>query len=388
MTHRPFRKAIAACAATLFAGAILAAAPARAADPIKIGSVLSVTGPASFLGDPELKTLQLYVEEINKTGGLLGRPLQLIHYDDGDDASKANAFGKRLVEDDNVDFIVGGSTTGSTMAMVPLIEKAGVPFMSLAGAVVVVEPVKKWVFKASTTDRIAAERVLTDMKAKGLTKIALLSDTSGFGQSGKAQTESVIGKYGVTLVANETYGAKDTDMTAQLAKIKANPDAQAIFVFGFGQGPAIVTKNVKQLDIKLPVYHAHGVGSDEFIKIAGPAAEGVKALAPALVVASSLAANDPQKPVVAAYVKTYTDRYKESVSMFGGQAYDNFMIVVDAIKRTNSIDKAKVRDAIEQTKKFVATGGEVNMSPTDHMGLDLWSLRLIEVKNGAWVEVK
>lgn len=388
MTHRPFRKAIAACAATLFAGAILAAAPARAADPIKIGSVLSVTGPASFLGDPELKTLQLYVEEINKTGGLLGRPLQLIHYDDGGDASKANAFGKRLVEDDNVDFIVGGSTTGSTMAMVPLIEKAGVPFMSLAGAVVVVEPVKKWVFKASTTDRIAAERVLTDMKAKGLTKIALLSDTSGFGQSGKAQTESVIGKYGVTLVANETYGAKDTDMTAQLAKIKANPDAQAIFVFGFGQGPAIVTKNVKQLDIKLPVYHAHGVGSDEFIKIAGPAAEGVKALAPALVVASSLAANDPQKPVVAAYVKTYTDRYKESVSMFGGQAYDNFMIVVDAIKRTNSIDKAKVRDAIEQTKKFVATGGEVNMSPTDHMGLDLWSLRLIEVKNGAWVEVK
>lgn len=214
--------------------------------------MLSVTGPASFLGDPELKTLQLYVEEINKAGGLLGRPLQLIHYDDGGDASKANAFGKRLVEDDNVDFIVGGSTTGSTMAMVPLIEKAGVPFMSLAGAVVVVEPVKKWVFKASTTDRIAAaERVLTDMKAKGLTKIALLSDTSGFGQSGKAQTEGVVGKYGVTLVANETYGAKDTDMTAQLAKIKANPDAQDS-VFGFGQGPAIVTKNVKQLDIKLP----------------------------------------------------------------------------------------------------------------------------------------
>lgn len=113
----------------------------------------------------------------------------------------------------------------------------------------------------------------------------------------------------------------------------------------------------------------------------------MKALAPALIVASGLAANDPQKPVVAAYVKTYTDRYKESVSMFGGQAYDNFMIVVDAIKRANSIDKAKVRDAIEQTKKFIATGGEVNMSPSDHMD-DIWSLRMIEVKNGAWVEAK
>lgn len=370
------------------AAAVLLTAPALAADPIKVGTVLSVTGPASFLGDPELKTLQLYVEELNKAGGLIGRKLELVAYDDGGDASKANGFAKRLIEDDKVDFIVGGSTTGSTMAMAPLVEKAGVPFMSLAGAVVVVEPVKKWMFKASTTDRIAAERVLTDMKKRGIAKIALLSDTSGFGQSGKAQTEAVIGKYGVSLAANETYGAKDTDMTVQLAKIKANPDVQAIFVFGFGQGPAIVTKNIAQLAIKLPVYHAHGVGSDEFIKIAGPAAEGVKALAPALIVAGSLAANDPQKPVVAAYVKAYADRYKESVSMFGGQAYDNFMIVVEAIKRAGSADKAKVRDEIEKTAKFVLTGGEVNMSPTDHMGLDIWSLRMIEVKNGAWVEAK
>src|SRR5512139_499092 len=140
---------------------------AIAAEPIKVGSVLSVTGPAAFLGDPELKTLQMYVDDLNKKGGLLGRPLELVHYDDGSDANKANAFAKRLIED----------------------EKVGVPFMSLAGAVVVVEPVKKWVFKASTTDRIAAERVLTDMKKRGMTKIALLSDTAGFGQSGKAQTE-------------------------------------------------------------------------------------------------------------------------------------------------------------------------------------------------------
>lgn len=361
---------------------------ALAADPIKVGSVLSVTGPAAFLGDPELKTLQMYVEELNKKGGLLGRPLQLVHYDDGSDANKANAFAKRLIEDDKVDFIVGGTTTGSTMSMVPLIEKAGVPFMSLAGAVVVVEPVKKWVFKASTTDRIAAERVLTDMKKKGLTKIALLSDTAGFGQSGKTQTESVIGKYGITLVANETYGPKDTDMTPQLTKIRNTAGVQAIFVFGFGQGPALVTKNIKQLGINLPVYHAHGVGSDEFIKLAGPAAEGVRALAPALVVADKLPANDPQKPVVAAYVKAYTERWKEPVSMFGGQAHDNFFIVVEAIKRAGSVDKAKVRDQIEATKKYIGTGGEINMSATDHMGLDLWSLRMLEVKNGAWTEAK
>lgn len=362
--------------------------PALAANPIKVGAVLSVTGPAAFLGDPELKTLQMYVDELNGNGGLLGRQLQLIHYDDGTDANKANSFAKRLIEEDKVDFIVGGSTTGSTMSMVPLVEKAGVPFMSLAGAVVVVEPVKKWVFKASTTDRIAAERVLSDMKNKGLSKIALLSDTAGFGQSGKAQTETVVGKYGITLVANETYGAKDTDMTPQLTKIRNTPGVQAIFIFGFGQGPALVTKNIKQLGINLPVYHAHGIGSDEFIRIAGPSAEGVKALAPALVVGQSLASSDPQKKVVDSYTQKYAARWKEGVSMFGGMAYDNFFIVIEAIKRAGSVDKVQVRDQIEATRKFMGTGGEVNMSPADHMGLDLSSLRILEVKNGRWVEAK
>lgn len=361
---------------------------AQAAEPIKVGSVLSVTGPAAFLGDPELKTLQLYVEDLNKQGGVLGRPLQLVHYDDGSDANKANAFAKRLIQDDEVDFIVGGTTTGSTMSMVSLVERAGVPFMSLAGAVIVVEPLKKWVFKASTTDRIAAERVLFDLKKRGLTKIALLSDTAGFGQSGKAQTESVLGKYGITLVANETYGAKDTDMSPQLTKIRNTPGVQAIFVFGFGQGPAIVTKNIKQLGINLPVYHAHGVGSDEFIKLAGSAAEGVRALAPALMLGDKLPANDPQKPVVSAYAKAYSERWKEGVSMFGGQAHDNFFIVIDAIKRAGTTDKAKVREQIEATKKYIGTGGEINMSATDHMGMDLWSLRMLEVKNGVWTEAK
>ena len=97
---------------------------AFAADPIKIGSVLSVTGPAAFLGDPELKTLQLYIEKLNKEGGVLGRQLQLVHYDDGTDASKANGFAKRLIDDDKVDIIVGGTVTGSTMSMIPLVEKA------------------------------------------------------------------------------------------------------------------------------------------------------------------------------------------------------------------------------------------------------------------------
>ena len=360
---------------------------AFAADPIKIGSVLSVTGPAAFLGDPELKTLQLYIEKINKEGGVLGRQLQLVHYDDGTDASKANGFAKRLIDDDKVDIIVGGTVTGSTMSMIPLVEKAEIPFISLAGAVVIVEPVKKWVFKTPHTDRMAAEKVFEDMKKRNLTKVALLSETSGFGASGKKETEAMAAKMGITLVANETYGPKDTDMTPQLTKIKNTAGVQAVFVFGLGQGPALVNKNYKQLGITLPLYHAHGVASEEFIKLSGPAAEGVRLPAAALLVADKLAANDPQKAVTTGYRKTYNDRFKEDVSTFGGHAYDGLMIAVEAFKRAGSTDKAKVRDAIEGTKGYIGTGGKVNMSATDHMGLDLSAFRMLEIKNGDWALV-
>ena len=371
-------------------GAVLAlgSLAAIANEPIKIGSVLSVTGPAAFLGDPELKTLQLYVEDINKKGGVLGRQLQLVHYDDGSDANKANGFAKRLLDDDKVDILVGGTTTGATMSMVPLAEKSGTPFISLAGAVVIVEPVKKFVFKTPHTDRMAAEKVFEDMKKRGLTKVALLSETSGFGQSGKKETELVAGKYGVTLVANETYGPKDTDMSPQLTKIKNAPGVQAVFVFGLGQGPAIVTKNYKQLGVTLPLYQSHGVASDEFLKLAGPAAEGVRLPSPAQLIPEKLAANDPQKPIVTAYDKAYKAAYKTDVSTFGGYAYDGLMLAVDAIKRAGSTDKAKVRDALEATKGFVATSGTFNLSPTDHMGLDLSAFRLLEVKGGDWVIVQ
>mgnify|MGYP003515491929 FL=1 len=110
MTH-PMKKLVVATALAV------SAFGAMAADPIKIGSVLSVTGPAAFLGDPELKTLQLYVADINKKGGVLGRQLELVHYDDGSDANKANGFAKRLLDDDKVDVLIGGTTTGSTMSI-------------------------------------------------------------------------------------------------------------------------------------------------------------------------------------------------------------------------------------------------------------------------------
>jgi branched-chain amino acid transport system substrate-binding protein len=372
-----------AAALTLFA----VAAPALAQEPIRIGAFLAVTGPASFLGDPEQKTLELYVEKINAEGGVLGRKLQLVSYDSAGDAEKARTFTKRLIEQDKVDVIVGGSTTGETMAAVPLAEAAGVPFISLAGAVVIVEPVKKWVFKTPHTDRMACDKIFVDMKARGLTKAALISGSGGFDKSMRAECLKVAPNRGVEIVADETYGAADTDMTAQLTKIRGS-SAQAVLNAGFGQGPAIVTRNYRQVGLTLPLYQSHGVASKEYIKLSGDAANGVRLPAAALLVADLLAAGDAQKPVATAYRDAYEGRYKSDVSTFGGHAYDGLMLAVGAIKAAGGTDRAKVRDALEATRGYVGTGGVVNMSATDHMGLDLSAFRMLEVKNGAWSLVK
>jgi len=194
---------------------LLSAGIAQAAPPIKIGTFLSVTGPASFLGDPELKTLQIYVKKINEAGGVLGRKLELVHYDTSGKAGAARTFVKRLIDQDHVDVIVGGSTTGDTMAVIPLVERARVPLISLAGGIGIVEPVKKWVFKTPHTDRMAAEKVFADMKARGITRIGLMSGTGGFGRSGRKESLAVAPKdhLGLDLSAFRMLEIRNGDWT-------------------------------------------------------------------------------------------------------------------------------------------------------------------------------
>ena len=359
---------------------------ASAADPIKVGAFLTVTGPASFLGDPELKTLQMVIEDLNAKGGLLSRKVQLVHYDTGGNAKEAVNFVKRLIKSDAVDIIVGGTTTGDTMAVIPDIEREGIPFISLAGAVDIVEPVKKWVFKTPHTDRMAAAKIYEDLRKRGLTKVALITGDGGFDKSGREQLLKLAPQYSMVIVADESYGNKDTDMTTQLTKIRGS-EAQAIINFGFGQAPAIVTRNIKQLGVTLPLYQSHGVASKAFIDLAGQAAEGVRLPAAALVIAEQLPDADPQKPVLLAYKKNYEAKHGP-VSTFGGHAYDGMMIAIEAIQRTGSVDRARVRDEIEQTKGFIGTAGVFNMTPEDHMGLALDAFKMVEVRNGGWIIVE
>ena len=248
---------------------ILFAASHPASAQIKIGAVLSVTGPASFLGDPEKKTLEMYVDAINAKGGVNGQKLELVIYDDGGDANNARTFATRLVEEDKIAAMVGGTTTGTTLAMIPVFEEAQIPFISLAGSVQIIEPVRKWVFKTPHTDRMACEKIFADLKHRKLTTIAIISGTDAFGKSMRDECAQCRRKYGIQIIHDETYGPRDSDMTPQLTNIKNTAGVQAVVNTGFGQGPAIVTRNYRQLGITLPFYQSHGVASKQFIDLAG-----------------------------------------------------------------------------------------------------------------------
>src|SRR5690606_405980 len=195
--------------------------------------------------------------------------------------------------------------------------------------------------------------------------------------------------YGIEVLADETYGPTDADMTPQLTNIKGKDGVQAVLNPGFGQGPAIVTRNYAQLVVGLPLYQSHGVASDGFIELAGAqAAEGVRLPGTALLVASLLPESDPQRAVVVAYKDAYEKATGKPVSTFGGYAHDALRILVDAIFRAGSAEPSAIRDAIEATSGLVGTTGTVTMSAEDHLGLDLSAFRMLEIENGGWKVVE
>ena len=228
----------------------------------KVGGIFSSTGRASFLGDPEKKTMEMMVEKINAAGGIDGHLLEAVIYDSEGDPAKAVSAVNKLIHKDNVLAIIGPSTTPTTLAIVNFVERAQVPLISCAAGVAITSPVKPWVFKTAQSDLLAVAAVYNNMQALGIKKIGIITVANSFGESGKAQLLAQAADFGLEVVQAESFGAKDTDTTAQLTKIKsAAPDA--IVCWGTNPGPAVVAKNVKQLKIDIPLYQSHGVASPQ-----------------------------------------------------------------------------------------------------------------------------
>ncbi len=360
-----------------------AAAGANAAEPIKIGAIFAVTGPASNLGSPEEKTARMLVDEINAKGGVKGHKLVLIIKDSQSKPENAVSFAKQLIEEEKVFAIIGPSTTGETMQIKSLCNESKTLLISCAAAETIVNPLAKYVFKVPQKDSDAARKIFIELNKLKIDKIAVTSSNTGFGKAGKEQLEKIAPEYKITIVASEVYEKDATDLLAVLTKIKAaNPGA--IVNWSIEPAQAILAKNMKQLGFKIPLFQSHGFGNIKYVEAAGQAAEGIVFPAGRLLVADALAKDNPQKALLEKYKADYEAKYKEAVSTFGGHAFDAVTVLVKGIEIAGA-DREKVRDALETIKGLVGTAGIFNFSPTDHNGLDINAFEMLTVKNGAFV---
>ena len=362
---------------------------AKAADApvIKVGAIFAVTGGAANLGGPEAKTAEMLVEKINKEGGVNGQKIELIVKDSGGKKENAVSLAKQLIEEDKVLAIIGPSTTGETLAIKNICQESKTILLSCAAAEDIVNPVASYVFKTPQKDSDAVRRIFQVMKAKGITKIGVITSNDGFGMTGGKQLANLANLAGITIAISEAYDTQETDLTGVLTKVKGQ-DVNAVVNWSVGPAQSMVAKNMKQIGLDVPLFQSHGFGNIKYVQAGGEATNGTIFPCGRLLIAEILPDSHPQKAVLVGYKKDYESRYKEDVSTFGGHAYDAVLILVEGIKKAKSTDKEKVRDAIENLKGLVGTAGVFNFTSLDHNGLGMDAFEMLTVKDGKFVIYK
>jgi branched-chain amino acid transport system substrate-binding protein len=354
-------------------------------DPIVIGAIVSATGPNAALGEQERNVLQMMEEQINAQGGILGRPVKIVVEDDKTDAKEAVTAANKLIDQDKAVALIAATGSASTLAVKPITAQKGLPQIAMAAANDITDkPPVEWIWRTPQKDAQAVQRALDYVaNALGVKKIAVLHDENAFGSSGNAEIAKQAPTMGLEVVATESYKTNDTDMTAQLTKIKgANPEV--LVVWGTNPGPALAAKNMKQLGIAIPYVGSHGIANQTFIKLAEDAAEGVVFPAGRLLVPSSI--TDPsQKDVTDKFIADYKAKYDASPNPFAGYAFEAITLLADAIERAGGTDPAAIQTALDSTTEFAGPDGIYNYSKTDHDGLKASDLIMVKIQGGTWV---
>ena len=354
--------------------------------PIVIGAIFSTTGDNAPLGVPESDTTKMLVKQINSKGGIKGRPVKVLYFDDAGKPDQAVQACQELLANKEVVAIVGPTLSGPSLAIANMCQSAKMPLLSCAASIKIVKPVKSYVFKTAQSDSQAVAKILTYCKNHKIKKVGFINDSNAFGASGREQWNAMAAKSGIKTVATVSFGTGDTDMTSQLTKIRAaKPDA--VVCWGTNPGPAVVAKDMKRLGMKQPLIMSHGIANKDFIKLAQSAANGVVFPSGKLLVASSISASDPQKKQLLNYMASFSKDYKKAPNSFGGYAWDSFMLVVDALNKVGP-NRAKIRDTIEAKKKFVGISGVFNFNKADHNGLDENAFAMVKISNGKWTVTK
>lgn len=366
---------------------------AYASDTIKLGAFFDLSGRGAFIGTPTKLVAEMVVEKLNAEGGINGQKLELIIADTEANPAKTASIAKKFIYKDGVVAIIGPTLTDTGMNVKKVVEKGQTPtFMTVGGDPVIMGGKfgsYKYVFKSPQRSSIAVKRLFIYLKDKGLTKVALLSAADGFGKDGARWMDKLASEYGIEIIARESFGTRDTDMTAQLTKVK-NATPQAILAWTIGPAGSIIAKNKVQLGIDLPLFQCHGLPDPKYIELAGAASEGDRMPATKLMVVNELADSDPQKVVIQEFVKLYTEKGYDKqfpINTHSGYAWDAIMMVANAIKKVGT-DKEALRNEIENTKNYVGISGTYNITGEDHNGLDVDSMVMVEVQNGTFTLAK
>ncbi|MGB2799907.1 MAG: ABC transporter substrate-binding protein [Dehalococcoidia bacterium] len=355
-----------------------------------IGVVLALSGHGSSLGEPEKQTLEMLEDDLNAADGI---DVNIIIYDTETDSTTAIIATKRLIEQDNVLAVIGATTSGVSMAMLDTITDAQVPLVSLAASDEIIQPVEQryWIFKTPQTNSQVVGRLYQYLESQGISEIAIISATDGFGVLGHGALVGETEDWDITIVADETFDPDDTDMTTQLTVIKGYTP-EAVICWGTDKGSSVVAKNMQTLQMDMPLLMSHGIASMDFIDAAGDAANGVIFPVGKLPVAELLPDTDPQKDVLLAYKADFEELYGEgSADTFGGHAWDAFKLITNAIQdlvdEGADVTSAGIRDKLE-TADLVGISGVFHMSATDHLGLGPDALTLVEIVDGEWTSAE
>ncbi|WP_228977530.1 ABC transporter substrate-binding protein [Paraburkholderia gardini] len=365
------------------------ALPVTAAAQVKIGLVLSLTGPAASLGIPARDTVALFPKE------LAGQKVEYLVFDDASDTTQAVQNTKKLISEEHVDAIIGSSITPNSLAMIDVIAEGQTPTISLASSAKIIEPVdakRRWMFKTPQTDAMMASAIAEHASEHGVKTIAYIGQADALGETFYAEVAKFAQLHKITVVANERFNRTDPGVTGQILKIMAtHPDA--VVVGAAGTPAALPPKTLKARGYKGLIYHNHGVGNNDFLRVCGADCNGTFLPASPVLVAAQLPVDHPAKRLALDYIARFEAQHGAgSVSAFGSYTWDAGLLLGNAIPialktaapGTPEFRQA-LRDALEATRDLADSNGIVNMSTTDHLGLDQRARVMVEIRDGKWV---
>jgi branched-chain amino acid transport system substrate-binding protein len=347
--------------------------------------MVSATGPTSAIGIPQKNTGEILPKRIG------GVDVEYISLEDGGDATRAVQNAKKLVQEHNIDALIGPSTTPNAFAILDVIAEAKVPLMATVGTSAVVEPLdakKRWVFKTTQNDDLIAAALLKHMAKNDVKTVGFIGFSDPYGDTWLKVFSALAGKAGIKVVAAERFNRTDQSVTGQtLRMIGAKPDAMLIAAVG---GPAVLPQaTLRDQGYRGPIYQTHAVATEDFIKLGKEKVEGTILAAGPMLVIDEIADSNPTKKVAQTYIAAYRDRFGGVPATFGANTWDSGILLERAIpaalragKPGTEAFRVALRDALEQEREVVGCQGIFNMSPANHNGMDERARVLVTVKDG------